>query len=45
MLSLSLHPTSRLAAVAVLLSAAGALGQDAGGAGSEILVLGDRSIV
>jgi hypothetical protein len=39
------HRTSRLAAASVLLSAAAALGQDAGAGGGDILVIGDRSII
>ena len=42
-----LHGASRIAAAAIMLSAAAALGQDAGQgspSGSEILVLGDRAI-
>ena len=44
----ALHGASRIAAAAIMLSAAAALGQDAGQgspSGSEILVLGDRAII
>lgn len=46
--AIALHRASRIAAVAVMLSAAAALGQDAGEGslpGSEILVLGDRTMI